>query len=116
MSYYLNLGIIVTTSSAFAVLFSIATRNIQYHTPGTDNEIMAHTAAQSYKWHWLSDLHKYTVSPFKTGMKDVSIILISVFQKILKDKETDHAYVTLGGTMVAISSILTFLIGSNCLF
>lgn len=113
MSYSLGLEIILAASSVFAVIFSIATRKIQYHGPNTDNEIMAHAAAQSYKWCWLSDLHKFTVSPFKTGMKDVSIILISIFQKILKDKKTDHPYVTLGGTMVAMSSVLVFLIGSN---
>jgi len=103
----------VLTSSLFAVLFFLATRNIQYHGPNTDNEIMAHAAAQSYQWRWLSDIHRFTVSPFKTAMRDVSVILISVFQKILKDKETDHPYVTLGGTTVAMSSVLIFLIGSN---
>ena len=113
MPYYLGLEIIVFISSLLAVFFSIATRHIQYHGPDTDNEIVTHTAAQSYKWRWLSDLHRFTVSPFKTGMKDVSIILIAVFQRILKDKKTDHAYVTLGGTTVAVSSILIFLIGSN---
>src|SRR3989344_3664097 len=113
MSYYSSLEIMVFMSSLLAISFSVATRRIQYHGPDTDNEIVTHTAAQSYKWHWLSDLHKFTVSPFKTGMKDVSIILIAVFQRILKDKKTDHAYVTLGGTTVAVSSILIFLIGSN---
>ncbi|OGN01578.1 MAG: hypothetical protein A3I26_00470 [Candidatus Yanofskybacteria bacterium RIFCSPLOWO2_02_FULL_43_10] len=113
MSYYFNLEIIVLVSALFAVFFSIATRRIQYHGPNTDNEIMAHAAAQSYKWRWLSDIHKFTVSPFKTAMRDVSVILISVFQKILRDKETDHAYVTLGGATVALSSVLIFLISSN---
>ena len=113
MSYYLNLEIILVISSALAVIFSVATRHIKYSGPNTDNVIMGHAAAQSHKWRWLSDLHKYTIVPFKTSMKNVSIILISVFQKILKNKETDHPYVTLGGTMVAFSSVLVFLIGSN---
>lgn len=113
MPYYLGLEIIVIVSLLLTVLFSVATRKIQYHGPNTDNEIMAHAAAQSYRWRWLSDIHRFTVSPFKTAMRDVSVILIAVFQKILRDKETDHAYVTLGGTTVAMSSILIFLIGSN---
>src|SRR3989344_606894 len=113
MSYYPSLEIMVFISSLLAISFSIATRHIQYHGPDTDNEIVTHTAAQSDRWRWLSDLHRFTVSPFKTGMKDVSIILIAVFQRILRNKETDHAYVTLGGTTVAMSSVLVFLIGSN---
>lgn len=113
MPYNLSLGIILVTSSAFAILFSIVTRKIQYHGPNTDNELMAHAAAQSYKWRWLSDLHRYSLSPFKMGMKEFTVILISVFQRILRDKKSDHAYVTLSGTMVAVSAILTFLIGSN---
>src|SRR3989344_1209405 len=113
MSYNLGLGIILAASSAFAVLFSIVTRKIQYHGPNTDNELMVHAAAQSYRLRWFSDLHKYSLSPFKMGMKEFTVILISVFQKILRDKKSDHTYATLSGTMVSVSSILIFLIGSN---
>ena len=113
MSYYLNLEIILITSFVFAVLFSIVTRKIQYHGPNTDNELMVHAAAQSYRWRWFSDLHKYSLSPFKMGMKEFTVILISVFQKILRDKKSDHTYATLSGTMVAVSAILIFLISSN---
>ncbi len=113
MSYNLGLEIIIFSSSLFAVLFSIATRHILFNGPNTDNELMVHAAAQSYKWRWLSDLHKYSLSPFKMGMKEFTVILISVFQKILRDKTSDHTYTTLSGTMVAVSAVLIFLIGSN---
>src|SRR3989344_4561206 len=81
-----------------------------YATPDTDNEIMAHTAAQSYKWSWLSDMHKYGM---KTSMKDMSIILIALFQRIMRDKESDHPYTVLGGIAVSVSSVLIYLIGAN---
>src|SRR3989338_3447008 len=113
MSYNLSLEIMLVMASFFAVIFSFITRKIQYHGPNTDNELMVHAAAQSYKWRWFSDLYKYSLSPFKMGMKEFTVILISIFQKILRDKKTDHTYATLSGTMVAVSAVLIFLIGSH---
>ncbi|OGM96106.1 MAG: hypothetical protein A3B86_02120 [Candidatus Yanofskybacteria bacterium RIFCSPHIGHO2_02_FULL_38_22b] len=105
-NFYLALGF----ATAFGAVFALSTRGILYATPDTDNEIMAHTAAQSYKWSWLSDMHKYGM---KTSMKDMSIILIVLFQRIMRDNESDHPYTVLGGVSISISSVLIYLIGAN---
>ena len=104
---YLTSGVAIV----FAIMFAFSTKGILYATPDTDNEMMIYAAAQSHKWKWLSDLHKYGVG--KTGMKDLSVIMISFFQKILRDKESDYPYVVLGGFATVFSAILIYLIGSN---
>lgn len=107
--FYLVLGI----SACFGIAFAISTRGIFYHTPNTDNELMAYAAAQSHKWKWPSDVHKYSASTRKVSMKEWTVILLSVFQKILRDKTTDWPYVTMTGTAVSASTILIYLIAAN---
>lgn len=111
MSYYLNLEIIVLISSAFAVLFTLSVRKILFHTPNTDNELMAYSAAQSYKWRKPSDVHKYGLG--KTAMKDTTVILIALFQRIFRDKKTDFPYTSMTGISVSVSTILIYLITTN---
>lgn len=101
---YLIFGVAVIFGTAFV----ISTKGIYYHTPDTDNELMAYAAAQSHQWQWFSDLHKMGLG--KTGMKDVTVILISVFQKIFHDKTGDHPYTALAGIVNAFSSFLIYLI------
>ena len=101
---------ILAIASFTGIGFSIITRGIFYHTPNTDNEIMTYAAAQSHKWQWLSDIHKYGM---KTYMKDMSIILIAILQRIMRDKKSDHPYTTIGGLAISISAVLTYLIGTN---
>lgn len=105
--FYLILGMATTASISFFVI----TRGILYSSPDTDNELMAYAAAQSHKWRWLSDIHKYGIS--KTRMKDVSILLLAIFQKITGDKESDYPYTILTGFIVSISAILIYFMGSN---
>lgn len=106
-----QLVIITLTALGLGLVFSYSVRGILYHSPDTDNELIAYAAAQSYKWRWLSDVHKYGAG--KTSMKDVTIILLALFQRIMGDKESDHPYTTLTGFAVSVSAILIYLIGAN---
>ncbi len=105
--FYLTLGL----ATAFGIAFAVSVRGILYSTPDTDNELMAYAAAQSSKWRWPSDIHKYGIS--KTRMKDVAIILLALFQKITGDKESDYPYTILTGFAVSASAVLIYLIGSG---
>jgi len=105
--FYLILGIAAALGTAFAV----SIRGIIYHTPDTDNELMAYAAAQSNKWRWPSDVHKYGIS--KTRMKDMSILLLAIFQKITGDKESDYPYTLLTGISVSICGVLIYIITAN---
>src|SRR3989344_5784124 len=107
--FYLIVGIATVAS----VSFSLITKGILYHTPDTDNELMAYAAAQSDKWRWLSDVHKYSASTRKVSMKEWTIILLSIFQKIFKDKKTDRPYVTMTGLSVSACAMLIYFIASN---
>ena len=107
--FYLIVGIATVAS----VSFSLITKGILYHTPDTDNELMAYAAAQSDKWRWLSDVHKYSASTRKVSMKEWTIILLSVFQKIFRTKTTDWPYVSMAGLAVSFSTVLIYLITSN---
>ena len=107
--FYLILGI----ASVFGIAFTISTKGIYYNTPGTDNELMAYAAAQSHKWRWPSDVHKYSASTRKVSMKEWTIIVLSVFQKIFRDKTTDWPYTVMSGIAVSFCTILIYLIASN---
>ena len=81
--FYLTLGV----AAAFGTAFVISTRKIYYHSPDTDNELMAYAAAQSNKWRWPSDVYTYCISKTKVAMKEWTIILLSIFQRISRDKK-----------------------------
>lgn len=103
--------IVAILSLGSAVIFSYLTRGIQYFSTDTDNEKQVYAAAQAYKWRWPSDVHKYGMG--KTQMKDVTIMLIAFFQKLLGDKHTEHPLTTMCGFANAASAILLFLIARN---
>lgn len=105
--------IIFAIATVFGVAFAVSTRGIYYATPDTDNELMAYAAAQSHRWKWFSDVHKYSASTRKVSMKEWTVILLSVFQKILRDKKTDWPYVTMTGTAVSVSAILIYFIAAG---
>ncbi len=96
------------SSSMAALIFMFLVRGVQFNGPNTDNELMAYAAATSSRWRWFSDLHKMGLG--KTGMKDMTIILMAVFQKIFRNKTGDYPYTALGGISTAFSSFLIFLI------
>ncbi|MFA4872402.1 MAG: hypothetical protein WC659_00505 [Patescibacteria group bacterium] len=103
--------IIIVLSLGSAIYFSCRTRGSQYITDDTDNERQVYAAAQAYKWRLPSDIHKYGIG--KTRMKDVTIMLIAVFQKIMGDKLTEHPLLTMCGFANAASTILLYLIGKD---
>ncbi|MDP3696774.1 MAG: hypothetical protein Q8R55_01955 [Candidatus Taylorbacteria bacterium] len=107
--FYLTLGI----AAIVGIIFSITTRGILYATPDTDNALMVHAAAQSHKWRWLSDVHKHSVSSIKVAMKEWTIILLSIFQKIFRDKTTNWPYTAMTGLAVSTCTVLIYLIASN---
>ncbi|MEW6610089.1 MAG: hypothetical protein AB1352_00455 [Patescibacteria group bacterium] len=99
--------IIISLFGGFA--FYHYTRGIEFFSTDTDNERQVYAAAQSYKWRLPSDIHKYGIG--KTRMKDVTIMLVALFQKILKDKITEHPLATMCGFANAASTVLIYLIG-----
>src|SRR3989338_265863 len=105
--FYLILGI----ATALGFAFAVSIKGILYHTPDTDNELMAYAAAQSHKWRWPSDVHKYGLG--KTAMKDLSIFLIAIFQKIFRDNTSDYPYTVMSGLFVSVSGVLIYLITAN---
>ena len=107
--FYLISGV----AAAFGTAFIISTRGMYYASPDTDNELMAYAAAQSHKWRWLSDVYKYCISKRKVAMKEWTIILLSIFQKIFRDKTTDRPYAVMTGLAVSICTVLIYLIGAN---
>lgn len=106
-----NFYLILSVATTFGIAFAISARGILYHTPDTDNELMAYAAAQSHKWKWPSDVHKYGAG--KTSMKDMSIFLLAIFQRIFRDKTTDYPYTVMAGLSVSISGILIYAITAN---
>jgi hypothetical protein len=107
--FYIILGI----TAIAGIGFSVITRGIFYNTQDTDNELMAYAAAQSHKWRWLSDVHKYSASTRKVSMKECTVILLAIFQKLFRSKTTDWPYASMTGFAISISTILIYLIASN---
>ncbi len=110
MGFDINFLLVLISALGIGFIFSFATKDAIYYGQNTDNELMVYAAAQSDKWKWFSDLHKYARG--KTGMKDLTVILISFFQKILRNKEAEHSYLTLGGFSNSFSAIFIYLIAS----
>lgn len=107
----LNLIYILIISFSSWAIFAWKIRKIQFMSLGTDNERQVYAAAQSNRWKWPSDIHKYGIG--KTYMKDVLIFLLSVSQKILHDKNGDRPLVLLSSFCISVSTVLIYLIASN---
>ena len=105
---YLLIVLIISSAIAIAVIF--ATRKIQYYGVETDNEIMARVSAQAHTWRLPSDMHK---TAYKTLMKDVTILLLAIFQKIFRDKKSDHPYVALNSFANVFSAVFIYIIAKN---
>ena len=65
-------------------------------------------AAKADTWRWPSDMHKYTVE--KAYMKDVGVILLAIFQRILKDKFSFHPIIAATSFAHSISIVLIYII------
>lgn len=106
---YSYLAIII--SSGFWVGFLFLTRKIRFMSNDTDDEFQVRAAAQSSKWHWLSDMHKS--GTIKTNTKDGMVLLLVLFQKIFGDNHSQRPLTALYGFSVSVSGLLIFFIGSN---
>lgn len=111
MSFNLGLIIISVIAGGFWLIYLWIIKGILYFGPNTDNKFLALSAAQSPRWRWLSDLHKMALT--KTGMMEMTIIGISWFQKLFKNKTGDYPYMAWGGFTTAVSAFLIYLIGAN---
>jgi len=111
MSFSSGLIIISSVAGVFWLAFLFFIRQIHYFAPNTDNKYLVHTAAQSSRWRWLSDIHKF--GEIKTGMMEMTIIGIAFFQKLFRDKEGDRPYIAWGGFTAAITAVMIYLIGAG---
>lgn len=111
MSYATGLAIISSSVSAIWLVYLFLIRGIRFFGPNTDNQFLVGAAAHSNQWRWLSDLHRFSIA--KTGMMDLTVIGIALFQKIFRDKGGDYPYIALGGFTAAISITLVYLVGAN---
>lgn len=105
--------LILAIATVFGVSFAISTKGIYFSTPDTDNELMTYAAAQSHKWRWLSDVYKYSASKVKVAMKEWTVILLSIFQRIFKDRTTNRPYTIMTGLAVSASTLLIYLIAAD---
>ncbi|MFA5097225.1 MAG: hypothetical protein WC490_01195 [Candidatus Margulisiibacteriota bacterium] len=104
-----NCLIAVSLISAIqCVIFLFLTKGITYFGKDTDNSKQVASAAQSPKWRWPSDMHKY--SGGKSRMKDIVVILLAFMQRLTFDKKSDYPLVALCAATNSISSVLLFLI------
>lgn len=108
----MNFVILVGIVSALWAGFLIVTRNIQFPFPEEEDSVtMVRAAATFDHWRWPSDMHRPSFRA--TYMKDVSIILIAIFQKIFRHKNGPYSMVAMQGFMNVISALLIFLIANS---
>ncbi len=107
LNFTVLLAIIFFTGAGFIRLI----RNIQFFSLDTDNEKQVYAASRLKDCKWPSDIHKLGIG--KTYMKDVTIFLLALFQKIFRDNKSDSPLVGLSGLSNCISAVLIFLIARN---
>ena len=113
--FEINLIIISFVCLFFWFGFLYLTRNIKPAMGGGtyDNDLMIHAAAKSNEWRWPSDMHTKTYTGTATSQKDLTIILLAIFQKIFRDKNGEFPIVALWGFAHTASVFLIYLISSN---
>jgi len=79
--------------------------------PNSDVAKQICAAAQSDKWRWPSDMHKYAQE--KARMKDIGVMLIAVMQKLLRDRKGFYPVMAACAAANAVSAILIFSVGGN---
>ncbi|MEQ8193056.1 MAG: hypothetical protein RIB59_01065, partial [Rhodospirillales bacterium] len=67
-------------------------------------------AAQSKKWRWPSDMHKYI--DCKASMKDVGVLMLALFQTIMKDRKSFAPLIASCAFSNAVSIILIYVVGA----
>lgn len=111
----INLIIISFICSFLGLGFLYLTRDIKTAMGGGayDNDLMIHAASKSNEWRWLSDMHTKTYTGTATSQKDLTIILLAIFQKIFRDKNGEFPIIALWGFAHIASAFLIYLIGSS---
>lgn len=114
-AFEINLIIISSVCLFFWLGFLYLTHNIKPAMGGGkyDNDLMIEAAAKSSEWRWFSDMHTKTYTGTATSQKDLTIILLAIFQRIFRDKNGEFPIVALWGFAHATSAFLIYLIGSN---
>ena len=78
-----------------------------------DNDYMIRVAAKSNEWGWPSDMHIKTYTGTSTSQKDITILLLVLFQKIFRDRKGEFPIVALWSFANSVSAFLVYLIGAN---
>ena len=80
---------------------------------GCDNDLMIRAAAGSNEWKWPSDMHTKTYTGIATSQKNLTILLLVLFQKLFRDKQNEFPIVALWSFAHVTSIFLIYLIASN---
>lgn len=80
---------------------------------GGDNGNLLRVTAKSNEWKWPSDMHTKTYSGTSTSQRDLTVLLLVIFQKIFRDKKSEYPIIALWGFGNIISALLIYLIGSS---
>lgn len=89
------------------VLIAYITKDICFHSKNTDSELQVYSASQFNNWKYISNMHNYGKG--KTFLKDVSILMLVLFQKIFKDNISFFPVVTTVNFANSISIVLIYL-------
>ncbi len=76
----------------------------------SDNEIMVYAARHAGTWRWPSDMHKMGLR--YTHMKDVTILLIALFQRIMGDKNGPRPLIAAFSFPIPVTTVLVYLLGT----
>lgn len=110
ISHEFGLALISIAGLFCAIAFQLSTRRLPFFGIDTDNEKMARAAASLNWFGWPSRMH--IQSGGKSRMKDVTVITLSFFQRVMGNTKDDHPLVTACGYAIAISSVLIYLSGN----
>ena len=113
--FQINLIIILSIALLSWLGFLILTRGIKTMVGGggCDNDYMIRAASKSNEWKWPSDMHIKTYTGTSTSQKDLTILLLVLFQKIFRDKQGEFPIIALWSFANVASAFLIYLISSN---
>ena len=114
-AFQINLVIIFSICLASWLVFLKLIKGIKTAVGGNacDNSYLIRTAAKSSEWKWPSDMHTKTYTGTSTSQRDITVLLLVIFQKIFRDKNGEFPIVALWGFANAASVFLLYLVGSN---
>jgi hypothetical protein len=85
-------------------------RGIPSDGEGSDAMKQIRGAAQSDKWRWPSDMHRFI--PVKASMKDIGVLMLALFQRLMRDRESFHPLVASCAFAHAASIVLMYWLGT----